>query len=315
MPTLPAALRRVFPLCLALFVLAGCGPKPAAPGSGASSAPSSAAAPLRVGVIPFEDPKKIQDNYKQFADYLGRKCGRPSGEVFVTLDYAGVLEALKADQIDCAYLNPLSYALAVQEFKSRPQQLVAIAMPYFHGKPSYQGVIYARADSGINAMKDFKGKSFAFSDPTSTSGYLYPADMMRKAGVNPKKDIKPLNNGGPGGVLAVFNKQVDGGATFEGGIELTLKDPAQAKQLKVIARTPPIPNGMFVARGNLDKDTLDKMTQAMTDINTEPDGQAALKAMQYDKWVPADDTLFDPVREKAKIFGLNLQSLDAPKKK
>ncbi len=80
--------------------------------------------------------------------------------------------------------------------------------------------------------------------------------------------------------MAVMNGQAAGGATYETGIEGAFTDPvtkkideSKVKQFKVIATTDPIPNGMIVARGNLDPATLAKLTQAMADINTDPGRQ------------------------------------------
>lgn len=308
---------RPFPALLLLLVVvtAGCGKREDA-GSGGLSQPN-AGQTLKVGIIPFDKVDTLKAGFTPFAQYLAHKCGYAQGEVFITPEYSGVLQALHSDQIDCAYLNPLSYVLAVQEFRDSPEHLDALAMPYYQGSLTYRGDIFARADSGINTLADFKGKTFAFGDVTSTSGYLYPAGMLKAAGVDPDKDLKTVNITGPAAVRAVFNKNADGGAIFEGGIALAYPDPAQQKQFKVIAKTDPIPNGMIVARGNLAPQTLAKLQQALKDINTDPKGKAALKAAPgggWDKIVPADDKIFDPVREKATLLGLNLQSLDAPKK-
>ncbi len=308
--TIPFRLALIVIVLMGLLALGGCSSKH---GSGSSGGGSGE--PLKVGVIPFETADKIKTAYKPFAEYLGKKCGTAGGQVFVSLDYSGILQALRSDQIDCAYLNPLSYALAVKEAQNTPEHLIPIAMPYFHNSATYKGIIFVRKDSGINSIQDFKGKSFVFGDVTSTSGYLYPAGMMQEAGIDPKKDVKAVNVGGGQNVLAVLHKQADGGATFEGGIELAVPKVSDQQQLKVIATTDPIPNGMFVARGNLDPAILQKLQAAMVSVNTDAEGIAALKAMQYDKWVAADDHAFDSVRQKATILGLNLQSLDAGKKK
>ena len=303
---------------IALLALTGCGKHET---TGTDGTPS---APLKVGIIPFEDVDAITKAFQPYATYLGKKSGRPDGKVFVTPSYAGVLQALQADQIDCAYLNPLSYVLATQQFTNTPEKLIPISMPYFHHSLTYKGVIYVRTDSGINSLKDLKGKSFAFGDRTSTSGYLYPAGMLKKVGIDPDnpKDLTPRNISGTAGVLAVLNKQADAGAIYEGGIATAFTDAAtkkvdQAKvsQFKIIATTDPIPNGMFVARGNLDPATLEKLKTALANINADPDGQAALKVIPWDKIVPADDSIFNPVRENAQTFGLDIKALDAGKKK
>ena len=291
---------------LTVFAAAGCGVR------GPTSGPvNTATTPLKVGVIPYDKADAVIQAYTPFAAYLSKKTGRPvdPDKVHVTSEYVGVIQALRADQIDCAYLNPLSYVLAVDQFKGLPEQLVPIAMPYYHNDLMYKGDIFVRADSGITSMKDFRGRSFAFADRTSTSGYLYPAGMMKDVGLDPTKDVKAVNISGGGSVLDVFNRRADGGASYSGSVERALKDPDKIKQMKVIAQTDPIPNGMFVARGNLDPKTLAALKQAMVDINTDPDGIAALKTMEFTKWVPADDHKFDAVREKAKILGLDLKAL------
>ena len=296
----------ILPILLA-FLMAGCGRKQ-----------DATSQPLRVGVIPYDKPDVVKDDYGQFAAYLGKKSGRPDGRVFVAPEYAGIITALRSDQIDCAYLNPLSYALAVDQFRGTPEHLLPLAMPVFHGSLTYRGIIFVRKDSGINTLQDLKGKSVAFNDRTSTSGFLYPARMLRKAGLDPDKDVKPANIGGISGVLAVLNHQADAGAGYEGIIDRAFADKshkADATKLKILAYTDEIPNGMVVARGNLDPKTLDALKQALVSVNTDPDGQAALAKIPWNKLVPADDHMFDSVRDAAQIFHLNLQSLDAPKPK
>ncbi len=175
-------------LAAALLAFTGCGNHGnSQTGTASSGGGASASDPLKVGIIPFDKVDALQAGFQPYADYLGKKSGRPGGKVYVTPSYAGILQALQTDQIDCAYLNPLSYVLAVQQFKDTPERLVPIAMPYFHHSLTYKGIVFVRADSGINTIKDLKGKSFAFADRTSTSGYLYPAGLMKEAGLDPKK--------------------------------------------------------------------------------------------------------------------------------
>ena len=294
--------RLIVGTALLCITITGCGSK-------------SAGQPVfKLGVIPFDKVDRIKTQYGPFANFIGRKCGFAKSEVFVTPEYAGVLQALKSDQIDCAYLNPMSYVLAAQEFRDSPQHLVPIAIPSVYHKLTYRGIVFVRTDSGITNIAGLRGRSFAFGDRTSTSGYLYPASMMKQVGIDPNADVKGVNMSGPATVLAVFNRQADGGAYFEGGIELALNKPSDQKQLRVIARTDPLPNGMMVARGDLPPAELAALRKAFVDVNTDPVGRASLRDYQCDKWVPANDHFFDSVRQKALILGLHLYSLDGKPK-
>jgi ABC-type phosphate/phosphonate transport system substrate-binding protein len=132
--------------------------------------------------------------------------------------------------------------------------------------------------------------------------------------------VKAVNISGTASVMAVYNGQADGGAIYAGGIKLAFTNPvthqvdeSKVKQFRTLATTGPIPNGMIVVRGNLDPATVAKLKQAMVTINTDPAGQAALKAIPdggWNKMVPPDDSIFDGVRKKATLLGLSLKSLD-----
>jgi phosphonate transport system substrate-binding protein len=299
------------------FTLSGCG--------GQKTSGVSDSSTLKIGVIPFEQADAIQKGFKPFANYFAAKAGIQNSEVVVTPAYSGVLTALQSDQIDMAYLSPLAYALACEQFKSTPEKIVPLGMPYFHKTLTYKGIIFVRADSPIHSLKDLKGKSFAFADRTSASGYLYPAGMLREAGIDPEKDVKAVNIGGSASVLAVYNGQADAGAIYEGGIQLAftdkvtkIMDTSKVKQFRILAYTDPIPNGMIVTRANIGDAAIKKLQHAIAVMNTDPQGKAALASIPdggWDKMVPPDDSIFNSVRSKATILGLTLSALDAKKNK
>jgi phosphonate transport system substrate-binding protein len=243
--------------------------------------------------------------------------GQPAS-VFVASDYVGVVTALENSQVDIAYLNPLSYAIAAARAEKAGKPLIPIAMPYVipphqkKGSLTYEGIIFTRVDSGIHSLKDLKGKTFAFNEPTSTSGYLYPAALFLKAGINPKPmseggDLKDAHFAGAQGVVpSVLNGQSDAGAIYDEGIDISLPNPADRAKLRVIARTDPIPNGMLVARADMPHAEVVKLQKAFQTINTDPAGRASLAKMDVEKWVPDEDWLFNPVRKTAAILGLKL---------
>ncbi len=264
---------------------------------------------LKIGVIPYDAPSKLKEEYTPFSSYLGAKTGK-SPQLFVAQDYVGVAQALQADQIDCAYLNPLSYVLFVQRLKNSPEHLIPIAMPEVHGSLYYYGAIITRKDTGIRTIAQLKGKKMAFSEPTSTSGYLYPFTYLRAHGIDPKHDLgQTVFAGTPAVIPAILNHTVDAGAVFEEGLKLFTHSKAERNSLVELARVGPIANGMLVVRGNLDPATIAKLIQAMRQINIEPAGKAANAALQVTKWDPAKDSVFDPVRQAATVLGLKLEAM------
>lgn len=268
---------------------------------------AAAAGGIKLGIIPYDAPSKLQEQYGPFAAYLSAKIRQPV-KVFVAQDYVGVAQALQADQIDVAYLNPLSYALFVDRLGRTPEHLIPLAMPDVHGSLYYYGAIFVRKDSHIANISQLRGKRFAFAEPTSTSGYLYPFQYLLRHGINPKHDLgQQIFAGTPAVVPAVLNGSVDAGAVFEEG--LTMFGRGRQKELTVLARVGPIANGMLVARGNLDRATLKQLQSAMAAINTDPAAKVALSKLEVSKWEKPNDKVFDPVRQAAHILNLNLQSL------
>ena len=292
-------------LSAVVFILSGCGPQQTA---------SEQQPQLRIGIIPYETASEIEEQYGPFAGYIGGKLHR-NATVVVAQDYIGIIQALQSDQIEVAYLNPLSYVLFDDKMKDTPEHLIPLSMPWVHGSLYYYGVIFTTKSSGIESVAQLKGKNVAFVDPTSTSGYLYPYEYMKQHGVNPDKDLANKYFAGASCVVpAVLNGSADAGAIFQEGLKLDTKgSPGDFAKLKVLATVGPIANGMLVARGNLDPAEVAQLKQALIDINTDPAGKAALTELQVTKWQPADDSVFDPVRKSASALGLNLISLSAKK--
>ena len=135
---------------------------------------------LTIGLIPSEDPRVMSTEYKPLIDYLANALGMEV-KPFVATDYNGVIEALRSKKLDVAMLGPFSYVLA-----TTVADVEAFAIPET-GKAgvSYHAVIIARKDRGFRSLSDLKGRNFAFVDPSSTSGHLFPKAALVKLGHDP----------------------------------------------------------------------------------------------------------------------------------
>ena len=149
-----------------------------------------------------------------------------------------------------------------------------------------------------------------FTEFTSTTGYLLPRAMLESKGIF--QTLKWRNAGNANMVVkAVENKAADAGAAYESVFQVAYRtEPEKAKLMRVIAYTVAIPNGIYVARGDLPADTVRKLQKAFLGMNTDPAGRAAMLKAPNDKIVPPDDKLFDPVREVARVLNLNLEALE-----
>ena len=186
--------------------------------------------------------------------------------LFPASDYAGVLQAFSARQIEMSDLGASGYAGAWLDTNGGIEPLVVPEEK--DGSVSYRSVMVVRADSGITDLAQMKGHSLAWADPNSTSGYLIPRFALRRQGIGVESGQYFSRTGFSGGheqgVVAVLQKQYDGAVTWVSG----QGDPAQGysrgnlramvdkgmlkiSDIRVIWMSDPIPNGPLACRTDL----------------------------------------------------------------
>jgi len=172
--------------------------------------PARAQSALTVGLIPSEDSRAMIANSQAMMDMLSKALGMPV-RPFVAADYNGVIEALRAKRLDVAYLGPFSYVLGTTVADI---EAFAVAETKKAGRTFYHSKIITHKDSGIKTVRDLKGKNFAFVDPSSTSGHLFPKAGLIKAGFDPDKEFGRVIFSGShdSSAIAVQNRRVDAAA-------------------------------------------------------------------------------------------------------
>lgn len=267
--------------------------------------------PLRVGFVPSESVQQVAQNAQPIVDILQKQLGMEI-QPFVATDYTGVVEALRANKLDLAFLTPASYVLAKNEANVK-----VILKSERRGSPYYYAAIITRVDSGIRTLADLRNKTFAFSDPLSTSGHVFPRKMFKEHGIDPVRDLKQMifSGGHDATVLAVLNRKVDAGATFanfpdgkDAAWMQYLKDPEEQKQIRAIAYSEPIPADNLVINARLDSQVVRKVEEIFLDLSRDPKGQKMLRDLyQIDGFVPATDRDYDSIREAFAIAGIELR--------
>jgi phosphonate transport system substrate-binding protein len=266
---------------------------------------------LRVGFVPSENVQEVAQNAQPIVDILQKNL---SIEVipFVATDYTGVVEALRADKLDIAFLTPASYVLAKNE-----ADVKVILKSHRRGSAYYYAAIITRSDSGIRKLEDLRNKTFAFGDPLSTSGHVFPRKMLKEKGIDPVKDFKHViySGGHDATVLAVLNRKIDAGATFanfpdgkDAAWMQYLKDPEKQKQIRAIAFSEPIPADNLVINARLDPSLAKRIEETFLELSRSDAGKKMLRDLyQIDGFVPATDEDYDSVREAFQIAGINLK--------
>lgn len=211
MPLLQRSMMLVVASFLAI-AMTGCAPSDAEPPTEAGAA---AETPLRVGLIPNIAPEEQKAKYEPLRVYLEETLDRPV-ELFVATNYAGVVQAMASDKLDLAYFGGVTYAQALKQVDVEP---IVTEIDAETGTEEYYSLIITSADSGIESLADLEGKSFAFGDPASTSGSLYPRKMLVEAGYDWRDDFAPIAQVLYSGGHDATAKAVETGKVDAGGIE------------------------------------------------------------------------------------------------
>ena len=291
---------RLYTALSAILCLLGCGD------SGKS------AKVLRVGFVPAEDAQQVMQNAQPIVDILQKELGMEI-QPFVAADYTGVVEALRVNKLDVAFLTPASYVLAKNEANVK-----VVLKSERKGIASYYAVIITRAGSGIQRLEDLRGKTFAFGDALSTTGNIFPRKMFKERGIDPVRDFKQIlySGGHDATVLAVLNGKVDAGATYANSPDSEdtawmryLKNPEDVKKIRAIAFSEPIPADNLVINGNLDEAIAKKVEEIFLQLSRDPKGKQMMRDLyQIDGFVPATDRDYDSVRQAFDIAGIPLKA-------
>ena len=254
---------------------------------------------LRLGMIPSTDPGKIVRDSQPLVKYLEKETVSRV-ELVVPTNYAAVVEAIANDRVDIAYLGGFTFVQASRRAGVQP-------LVQRESDQKFHSLFITHPRSGINSLADLKGHSFAFGDVNSTSGHLMPAYYMRAANVDPSLIAKALYTGGHDATaLAVANRKVDAGAMDELVFGNMMKaGKIKPDQVKVFYTTPAFFDYVWVARKGLDPKLSDSFAAAFLKLDaSNPDGKVLLDLLNATKYVRAEDSSYDKLRQAAREEGL-----------
>lgn len=238
---------------------------------------------IRFGILSGENEKDRISRYTPFEQYLEAELG-VEVEIFTAGNYDGVIQAMAADQVEFAFFGSSSYAAAYTAMNGGVEPLLSRLQN--DGSTGYFSVVVTRCDSGLDDLASLEGKTLAFADPDSTSGFAVPFfNLVNVEGINPREYFSaiPFSGSHEGGVQGVINGTFEAAATWErnetDGIvaRMVTKEMVEAGQVCTIWKSPEITSGPFTARANLPAELKQDMKQAVMDIvEKEP---AAFKEM------------------------------------
>src|SRR5438105_2831787 len=139
---------------------------------------------LRFGFTPVLSEPEMRVEFEPLMIYLSHALGQKV-TLYIAKDYGDLRTQMENGSIDIGSFSPFAYVDA-----ERGGRIRIIAQSIIEGSATYRGIIIARKGSGLKSIADLKGKRFAFVDPKSASGYLYPRAMLIEKGIDPETYFK-----------------------------------------------------------------------------------------------------------------------------
>lgn len=221
------------------------------------------AEPLKIAFISYGNPQQVVKDTVPIVKYLEQFVGVPI-KAFVTLDYGSSVEAMRGDQADLAFVDPLAFMMAHEQIGVKPLLLEV----YASGKPTYHSNVWVRKDSGIKSLADLEGKTIAFADQVDMSGHLLPRDIFVRQGLLQSSRLEGeffghvyFAGGDEQAVRAVLEKFVDAAGVSQYANQLTRLE--ERDDLTSIATSIESPAHLVMARRGLSDETSGRVRQAL----------------------------------------------------
>ena len=298
----------------AVILITACGGGTSTSG-GATPAPSKTVRigsfdrPIIFAFTPSADVARITASGNAIASALATATGL-RWKVSIPTSYAAQIEAMCAGQADIAAIAPLQMTLLLDKGCGTP--ILAALRKDDTGAlaTTYKSQILVQTSSGITDLNGLKGKKFAFVDPISASGYLFPTLLVKtKTGQDPKTFFGStiFAGGHDKAALAVYQGTVDGAASF---IDVRTSPGMPADILtktKVIDTAGPIPNdGVAVAKG-FPADLQKQVTKALIDYCASDAGAKQCASLfNWNGLKEVTPDFYQPVRDAAKLAGIDV---------
>lgn len=259
--------------------------------AGSASLPTSE--PLRIAVAAMISAEATIAVYQGLMEHIGERLGRPV-ELKQRRTYQEVNDMLGTGKLDAALLCSGTYVHARRQYG-----VELLAVPVIRGSPTYHSYLIVHASGDATSLADLKGKRFAFTDPLSTSGYLYPMYALVTAGQRPAtyfaKTLFTYSH--DNSVEAVAEGVVDGA-----GVDsliynyLKISNPTLVARTRLIARSPPLGSPPVAVPKGLPRETKRALREVFLTLDRDPGGQAILRQLRVDRFIPGDDRLYDRIR-------------------
>lgn len=268
--------------------------------------------PIRFFFMPLKSSEVFATNSAALENYIQNTTGLVVKSVN-SPDFLTIINAFANNQADAGFMNTLGFLMARDMAKAEAHLLALYGDVY----RSYRGEILARVDGPVVTPTDLAGKTIAFADPFSASGYLYALKFLNDHNIKPAKTLFAGSH--KKAVEMVYKGEADAAATYhtrpsalgverDARAELAAEHPDIISKIKIVALTDEIPNGPIAFRRDLPVDVKSKLAGALVEFARTAEGrQTLLNLYNMTGLAIANDTDYNGVQDVIKKLGKTVE--------
>jgi phosphonate transport system substrate-binding protein len=255
---------------------------------------------LKVALASITSARESLYYYNDLLAYLEEETGKPV-RIVQRKTYAEVNDLIKNQTVDVGFICTYSYVLGRDDFG-----MELLATPVKGGKKEYHSYIIKRKGLDARDFYDLQNRSFAFTDPISNSGRLYPLYLLQLAGENPdsffSSHIYTFSH--DNSIRAVAEGLVDAAAVDSLVYDhLYSRDPAYFENIEIIQVSQPFGIQPIVIHPDMDEELKESLSTFFLTLHQNLRGQEILHFLGFDQFDRQEDSAYDSIREIAKVVG------------
>ncbi|MFA4955513.1 MAG: phosphate/phosphite/phosphonate ABC transporter substrate-binding protein [Candidatus Methanoperedens sp.] len=256
---------------------------------------------VRVAIASVVSPKESYEYYEDMIQYISQKIGG-SVKIVQRRSYKEINDLIKNNEIDFAFVCGGAYIDGNSEFGMK-----LLVAPVVNNNTTYNSYIIVQNESNYTDLTDLRGKKFAFSDPLSNSGQLYPAYRLYLLNETPDsffgKDEQGKKNwfytySHDNSIIAVAEKLSEG-AAVDSLVYQYMKEthPEIISKTRIIEISPPFGIPPIVVSKDIDPYLEEKLRGIFLDMSNNEEGKRILANIRIERFTTLNDSAYDSIRE------------------
>jgi phosphonate transport system substrate-binding protein len=242
----------------------------------------------------------LSPNALPFYEFVTREVGKQLG-VQTSLIVGDDYERCERDVDDVCFVCSLPYVTFVRRGTVGVEPIAAPVLmgERYEGRPIYFSDVIVRRDSELVSFEDLRGRSWAYNEPLSHSGYGVTRYHLLRMGEKDGFFGEVVEAGFHlESIRLVREGKVDASAIDSQVLEIELRDdPSLTEDIRVIASLGPSTIQPVVASKRLSPELREDLRGVLVDIGNDVRARDGLALGLVERFVPVDDGSYADIRD------------------